>query len=426
MAEKTEDVVWSRSNGSIFENFAISLQEYTRTGKAPAEGDQDIQYALELQKKRLRTKGLTMQYKFVPRGHLAGGMKKYKSWSDAHYTSTLQTRTCRMERSLYRGTKKEYEDKENMDFIQTITDVNTPQLIGKDVNNCPNCGAAVTISELQQGCPYCSSHFEISDIFPKVSNYYFYKDATMTEKEGNAYMAKYMIGCGIIFFIYGAVYNIINPNGSLIYSVISVILSSILGGAVMGYFIASLTLGGKLLRGAGKELSLLPSLGTGGRFVHQMQKYSPEFSFEYFSNKIVSLLKMIMFTDNPSDLPVYMGQPLGNIFENIVDILYTGVLGLKTFTVKGDFCEVSVDVFLDNLYDNGKRIFQRRDKYRVWVKKNIRTPINTNFSIKHLQCKSCGMSFDATNTRHCPSCGTEYNLETGDWVVTKIVRRKFY
>lgn len=73
---KKEDVVWSPSNGSIFENFAISLQEYTRTGKAPAEGDQDIQYGLELQKKRLRAKELTMQYKFVPRGHLAGGMKK--------------------------------------------------------------------------------------------------------------------------------------------------------------------------------------------------------------------------------------------------------------------------------------------------------------------------------------------------------------
>lgn len=106
MAEKMDDVVWSRSNCSIFENFAISLQEYTRTGKAPAEGDQDIQYALELQKKRLQTKGLTMQYKFVPRGHLAGGTNKNKSWSDAHYTSTLQTRTCRMERSLYRDAKK--------------------------------------------------------------------------------------------------------------------------------------------------------------------------------------------------------------------------------------------------------------------------------------------------------------------------------
>ena len=53
--EKTEEeVIWSRSNGSLFEDFAISLEEYTKTGKAPAEGDQDIQYGLELQDERLQ------------------------------------------------------------------------------------------------------------------------------------------------------------------------------------------------------------------------------------------------------------------------------------------------------------------------------------------------------------------------------------
>ena len=174
MKEKDEKVLWSRSNGSLFEDFSISLEEYTKTGRTPAEGDQDIQYGLELQNKRLQKKGLSILYKFVPRGHFPDGMKQYKSWRDEHYTSTLQVRTCRMERSLYKGPKKEHEDKENMTFVQTITDVNTPQLIGNDVHNCPNCGAPISIGELQDGCPYCSYHFDISYIFPKVSNYYFY------------------------------------------------------------------------------------------------------------------------------------------------------------------------------------------------------------------------------------------------------------
>ena len=426
MKEKEEEVIWSRSNGSLFENFAISLAEYTRTGKAPAEGDQDIQYGLELQNKRLQKKGLSMLYKFVPRGHFPNGMKNDKRWRDEHYTSTLQIRTCRMERSLYRGSKKEHEDKENMTFVQTITDVNTSQLIGNDAHNCPNCGAPVSIGELQKGCPYCSAHFEISDIFPKVSNYYFYKDPSMTNKEYKIYMAKFMIGCGILFFLYGTIYSMINTDSSLISILIIQLITGIFGGVVMGYFLASLGLLGKVFYNAGKTLCLLPSMGTGGRFVRQMQKYSPDFSFEYFSNKIVSLLRMILFADTSSDLPVYTGKPLGNMFENIVDVLYTGVLGLKTFTVNGDFCEISVNVFLDNLYDNGNRIFQRRDKYRVWVKKNIKRPINMNFSIRHLQCKSCGTSFDATKEKHCPNCGTEYDLATEDWVVTKFVRLKVY
>lgn len=426
MKEKEEEIFWSRTNGSLFEKFAISLEEYTRTGKVPAEGDQDIQYGLELQNKRLQKKGLSMLYKFVPRGHFPGGMKNYKSWRDEHYTSTLQVRTCRMERSLYKGTKKEHEDKENMTFVQTITDVNTSQLIGNDAHNCPNCGAPVSIGELKSGCPYCSSHFEISDIFPKVSNYYFYKDPSMTEKEYRAHMIKFMIACAVLIFLYGTIYSIINTDSSLISIVIIQLVTGIFGGVPLGYFIASLALFGNVFHNAGKTLCLLPSMGTGGRFVRQMQKYSPEFSFEYFSNKIVSLLKMILFADNPSDLPIYTGIPLDNMFENIVDVLYTGVLGLKTFTVNGDFCEISVNVFLDNLYDNGNRIIQRRDKYRVWVSKNIRRPINMNFSIRHLQCKGCGVSFDATKEKHCPNCGTEYDLATEDWVVTKIVRMRVY
>lgn len=425
--EKTEEeVIWSRSNSSLFEDFAISLEEYTKTGKAPSEGDWDIQYGLELQDKRLQKKGLAMEYKFIPRGHLPKNPENNRSWSDEHYISTLWWRRCRRERSLYRGTKNEYEDKENMSFCQIITDVNGPGLIVRDVYNCPNCGAAVTIGELQKGCPYCSAHFEISDIFPSVSNYYFLKDPYMTDKEQKAYRAKYMIGCAVLVLLYGTFYHYFYGGaaaGSFIFSMLSTVFVSIFGGVIGGYFVSSVALLGKLMREAGKELVLLPSMGTGGHFSRKMKKYSPEFSYEYFSNKMVSLIKMIIFSDVPSDLPVYIGKPLGGLFENVVDVSYTGVLGFRSLTVKGDYCSVSVDVFLDNLYDNGKRIFQRREKYRVWVKKNINKPINMHFSIRHLQCKGCGMSFDAAKEKHCPACGTAYDLENEDWVVTRMEKK---
>lgn len=173
-------------------------------------------------------------------------------------------------------------------------------------------------------------------------------------------------------------------------------------------------------------MPLLPTLGSGSRFTRQMKKYSPDFSYEYFSNKVISLLKMIIFSDKPSELPVYTGGPLGNMFENVIDVFYTGAIGLKKFRVEGDFCFVTVDIFLDNLYDNGKRIFERRNKYRIQVKKNISKPVNMHFSIRHLQCRGCGMSFDATKEKHCPGCGTAYVLENEDWVVTGIEGKKIH
>ena len=427
--EKKEKMTWSRSNGSLFEDFAISMEEYTETGKTPAEGDQDIQYALELQDGRLQKKNLTMKYKFVPRGHVPMGRENNQSWSDEHYTSTLQSRTCKMDRSFFRGTKKAYKSSKNINFLQTITDVNTPQFIWDDVYNCPDCGVATTIDELQKGCPYCGARFKISDIFPKVSNYYFLKDPTFTKEELIKPFLICMLITAVIEFFAGLFYfYLYQPDfkGSIIKSLFFAFYIAISGSPISGMWNLMLVLFGKLIYEAGRELPLLSSLGTGPRFVRQMQRYSPDFSYEYFSNKVVSLLKMIIFTDNLSELPVYTGGSLGNMFENVVDVFFTGAIGFRKLRIEGDFCLVTVDVFLDNLYDNGKRFFERRVKYRIEVKKDIRKPVNMHFSIRHLKCKGCGMSFDATKEKYCPGCGTVYDLETEDWVVTKIVKKLVY
>lgn len=424
--QKKGEMTWSRSNGSLFEDFAISLEEYTKTGKVPAEGDQDIQYALELQDERLQKKGLAMEYKFVPRGHFPKGTGTNKNWSDEHYTSTLQWRSCKMERKFFRGTKKTYRNCKHINFFQTVTDVNTPQLIWNDVYNCPDCGAAVTIDELQKGCPYCGACFKISDIFPKVSNYYFLEDPGLTKEEAIISFLKWMLITAVVEFFAMAFYGYYFPTdyqGNLIMSLLFAFIIAVFVAPMSGGYVFLLVLMGKTIVGAFRSLVFLPSLGSGPRFVWQMKQYSPEFSYEYFSNKVISLLKMIIFTDDPSDLPVYTGGPLGGMFENVVDVFYAGSIGFKKLRVEGDFCFVTVDIFLDNLYDNGKRLFERRGKYRIEVKKNISRPVDMHFSIRHLKCRGCGMSFDAAKEKHCPGCGTVYDLENEDWVVTRMEKK---
>ncbi len=426
MKKQIESLTWSASRGSLFEKFAVNLAKYTKTGEIPPEGDQDIRYCLELQNRRLKNKGVTMQYSFVPRGHFAGDDKILRKWNDEHYASRWECRTCKMERSLFRGSKKEYRNRKNVIFYQTITDVNEPQLVGGDVYTCPSCGAATTFAGLQKGCPYCGACFQMSDIFPVVSNYYILEDGGFTEEESKAYMRKYMVVTGILFFIYVLFqyrHQLIGPGGSLALILLTALVSSVLGGVVMGWLISAFALLGKAIWEAGRSLPLLPSLGSGPWFVRQMKQYSPEFSWEYFSNKVISMLKMIIFTDELSDLPVYEGEPLGDMFKDVVDVFYTGAVVLKKFRVEGDFCYVTVNIFLDNLYDNGKRIFQKRNKYCMQVKRNIGKPVNMHFSIKHLQCKSCGASFDATKEKHCPGCGNAYDLGDEDWIVTSIVKK---
>lgn len=50
--------IWNKED-SIFENFAKDLVNYTKTGKLPESGDQDVHYYMELQGKRLK-KGVSI------------------------------------------------------------------------------------------------------------------------------------------------------------------------------------------------------------------------------------------------------------------------------------------------------------------------------------------------------------------------------
>ena len=50
--------------------------------------------------------------------------------------------------------------------------------VSEDTYSCPNCGAIATIKEFQDGCKSCGTSFKMSDLFPKVSNYFFVWDVS--------------------------------------------------------------------------------------------------------------------------------------------------------------------------------------------------------------------------------------------------------
>lgn len=426
MNTKEEHRIWKTSSPYPFESFGAGLLEYTQTGNIPVQGDQNVRYALELQKQRLKDKGLIMKYEFTPRGHFADTTGPGKEWKDNHYTSRMEYRTCRLTRKIYRNQQKLYDKGENCIFYQIITDVNNETVVASDFYPCPNCGAASQIKVLENGCPYCGTFFKMKDLFPKTTNFYFLRDIGGTEKEMKRVLLKYMIPCMPFIFL-ANIFRMLFVDGMpeyLILELIGLLIGSVIGGCVLGYLICTFHLMIQTFIEAGKSMPMLfNTVGSGNRFVSQMRRYSPEFSFEYFSGKVVAILKMILFSENPQELTYYVGKTLGNMFTDIAESSYAGACALKSFKIQGDYCYVTVEVYMEDLYDNGTRIYQRDEKFRVTLCKNIRKPINLHFSIKAMQCSSCGSSFDATKQKCCPSCGTQHTLADEDWVVTEIKRR---
>ncbi len=426
MKKQEEHRIWKTTSHYPFEKFAAGLVEYTQTGNIPEQGDQDVRYALELQKQRLKNKSLTMKYNFTPRGHFADTTGPGREWKDEHYTSHMEYRTCRLTRQIYRAQKKIYEKNKNCIFYQIITDANNYKIIGSDIHACPNCGAPSQIQILENGCPYCGTFFKMSDLFPKTTNFYFIKDIGGTEKEINRSLKKVMFLCVFAIFLINILrlYFVDGIDEIFIIKIIGIIIGSVLGGCFFGYFLYSFILLVQTFKEAGKSIPMLFNVaGSTRRFVSKMKLYSPNFSFEYFSGKVVALLKMILFAEDAQELTYYTGNSLGNMFTNVIDSFYCGACALKKFKVQGDYCYVTVDVYMEDIYENGKRIYEKKEKFRVTLCKNIRTPINLHFSIHAMKCKNCGSSFNATRQKCCPSCGNTFELTKEDWIVTKIEKR---
>jgi len=425
-------VIWSKESSSIFERFAMELKEFmgkqdlSEKKSLPFYGDQDINYCLELQKKRLESKNLRMEYDFIPNGHFPDASAVNKSWSDARYRNQMECRTCRVDKAFYREDKCLLTRRVNSNFYQIITHAHNQTVVGDELYTCPNCGAVTKVKNLEEGCDYCGTFFKISDLFPKVSNFYFIKAYGGTEKEVYGSIKKTMLPFILVpVGIYTLCFLVSGEFGlESILSMIGTNLGLCAMGGFVGYMVWAIKQIGSLFADAAKSVPMLVNMtGSSKKFVNNMQRYTPEFSYEYFVGKAVSLLKMIIFADNPGELPYYEGGELQDIFADIVDASFSGAVALKQFAVQDGNAYVTVDVYMEDFYEKKGRVYRRNDVYRMKLRKDISKPVDFNFSIKKIHCKNCDASFDATKIKNCPNCGTKYQVGDDDWVVLEVQKR---
>ena len=151
-----------------------------------------------------------------------------------------------------------------------------------------------------------------------------------------------------------------------------------------------------------------------------MQKIDPTFSTEYFRDKSVSLLKLMLYSKNPQELTVCKcDKPIPEKIREIVDVTYYNS-GVDRYSINNGVCDVSVTFYTDDLHYRDGRIYNKSDKIRMSLRKVIKKPTDLGFSVMAVTCPSCGASFDAEKVKNCPFCGNAYPIEENDWVVTDI------
>ncbi|EWM52223.1 hypothetical protein [Ruminococcus flavefaciens] len=395
---------------SKLNDFRASLGSAVCKGKNITFADNDITYMLKLQHERLSKKGLELDYDIYSRDDNKNKFMTGSNWRDTHYESTVCFNQSGIKRKVRKDGKIKYKDDHKSVLYETITDVVTGTHPDNDPICCPNCGALSTVAGLQNGCSHCRTKFQMDDLFPKVTSYYFLDSPGMTKEEfRSGYLISYTITL-IAMFILCLVLR--KGIGSYI---VSAIASIVLAYILYAYFLLM-----KLIVGAISSAGKMGTAGSRRKFETRMKKISPEFSYEYFTSKTLSLIKTAVFSENEKDLLFYEGEKLDPKMKDIIDLNYGGALGCESIHEDGDFVTVVTKAYFDVLYAGGDKVFFKKQVFSATLKRRTDIPVNFNFSMTKIACPSCGASFDATKNKNCPYCGNKYEITTDDWALVEL------
>ena len=300
-----------------------------------------------------------------------------------------------------------------------VTSVNDEQKVLKQNVICPNCGNIVAMSELVNGCSYCKTSFNVSDLYPVVTNYYHYS----LVKEKVPFLKYYLITSLVLFYPFYKMSSFIakeafaeysNIIGNLYISVTS-ILTTLISTLIFTVFVVFIRQIVSLIiysdnKGVKKNNYL--------KLETYMTQFDPNFTYYMFEGKMISMLKEIIFSKNPSDLVIY-DCPNNVDFSNIVDAnfyeMYINDVYNKDNKIYIDF---SVDMY-NTLYIHNK-IKEKKQTFNIVVARNAGVYTTSNFRIDVLNCKNCGAPIDIEKDKSCKYCNTKYDYKDYDFVFTSI------
>lgn len=414
-------------HADLFKRFLKEIQLWSRTGREPKTGSQDINYYLDLQEKRLLQHNLKMETTYEPRADVLSTYETLSRITSSHLARFQQSTYAQAQNktvSYYRNDKKIYSKNDVLTMYQIILNPAAgDRNIGSATYVCPNCGAISRLDALlEEGCQYCGTKFIMKDLYPKVTNYYCLDQGSSTDKQLDHHKRNVIL-CALVL---AAIVCLINFPKMEELTIVSAVFTYVTAFALSAFvshlglsMLACLQL---IVTGIKTTPVICGSAGSKKKLTDRLSKYDPSFSYEYFESKALSFARMILFHDDLANCVQYTGGDYSHKFDDIVDIEYRGGMGVSFIRQKGEYLEVGLRLYLTTTLDNGRKITTKPETIRITMRHNTHFPVDPTFSIRKVQCSGCGGSFDARTTKCCPFCGKEFDAQINDWVITEIHR----
>ena len=318
----------SDSDNKIMNSFVDEYEVWCNEGKNPDIASIDLDFALDLQKKRLDEKGVRIQTAFTDKETVKDEtpVNACTAYDMGECKSNIATKTYEVTEKYFKDGKKKKKIKDRFFFYTMITRLENQN--SEAACSCPNCGAVSSVRELLNGCKNCGTRFIMDDLFPKVTNFYFVKTYSLANKSTKKVLAPYLLG-GIAAVAAFTVWVVVKDGtfdpatANMVYEIGIRAIPVLLGGLLAGYLAWALKTLFGLFVGAAKSIPMIgPHFNCQKRLPWLMKEVNPNFSYEYFIGKVLALLKIMIFSDDYTNLAVYEGNPMKNPFGDIVDIKY--------------------------------------------------------------------------------------------------------
>ncbi|MBO4636332.1 MAG: zinc ribbon domain-containing protein [Clostridiales bacterium] len=408
--------------------FSSSLGDAIGKGVPVPFADNDVTYTLDLQNRRIKEKNIELDYEVYKRTNdspLGNTFFDVEDWNDGHYKSTVGFAVLGVKRRVRKNNAVLYKDNLRRVFYGTVTDIISGSHPDNESYTCPNCGAVSTIADLQNGCPYCGTQYKMDDLFPKITSFYFFDQLQITKKQLLTGWPVCALICIIAIFACEPFFRSDPMFAELMKSITQYgPLFVIVLGSVYGIF---LFLFMHLLFKIARAIVDLNRMGTAEsrtRFEHRMKKITPEFSFEYFKNKAISLIKTAVYSGDETELLCYKGEPLPEGFKDIIDLNYAGTFGIKGLSEENGIVTVETRSYFDVLSVKDDKVSFTQPVISATFQRRTDIPVDLSFSIHRIDCPSCAKSFNPVKNKFCPGCGKEYELITDDWVLVDLKMMK--
>ena len=421
--EEIRDLNKPKPQDALRDSFISEITRFYDDGTEPEHASADMRYYLHQHEKRLADMGVKLQrrYTITP-----DGAKATRSKNRPPYTASLSFIECDSSTQITNASTQKIMKKHKRSASIFYTNILDRADAQNAAYECPNCGHHATLAIFSNGCPMCGTRFQMKQLFPCVSNFYLLSQM-VDNKAVNKFIPTVktlaiILGLGVGAYTGYSLWNQVDPQYlAIVFGIGAALLAGLVGFLAL-YMIFSIFFAifmmTRMTTRAISTADVQSAAMTKNSLTKAMQRFDPEFSYDLFEGKVISLFRAIAYSEDRTNMSIYRGDPNLPDLDTIIDIDYRGAMKYLNSSIQnGNDLVLLVRIYLNTTHLINGKVVTKKEDYNMTLVKKLTAQENYGFSIHAVNCKTCAASFDAMHLLQCPTCGTPYHLEEEDWVV---------